>query len=368
MGPRVMSEKLLLVDIYVTQRNVDTLESTLQSISDPTKQTYGIHYSRNYISELTSHPSRNKKIIKYLREQNVEIAFQSPYGEKITGRAPAATWEYIFSTKYYEMSAKHKNKLVTRVQAMGYSIPAALADTIEWVSHPTTSISSDATISLNLADDEDMTIVNPSTLAHKYEIPSNGYNYSAVQPEHSNQAIFVPKNQYINAIDMYLDKADVSKLQVVKASTLSVTNTTDLEFMTPNCATNAACALPNIQYAYTQTMTPSIPTIFYYGYEEDDYWTFLLDILDSPYPPRVVVIPYTSFTPSPAAVRVFNQLAMKAGLIGITIVVNSGDSGSRMNKTRCENIPSFPASSPYVLSVGATKQVSILIFPTKFLS
>ena len=61
-----------------------------------------------------------------------------------------------------------------------------------------------------------------------------------------------------------------------------------------------------------------------------------------------------------ALLTMFATEAQKLGVRGITIVVASGDDGAnsfraRSNKTACGLSPSFPASCPFVTSVGATQ-------------
>ena len=57
--------------------------------------------------------------------------------------------------------------------------------------------------------------------------------------------------------------------------------------------------------------------------------------------------------------EIFNQQAIKLGLMGVTIIVASGDDGAPgvaaiYNSSACSYDPVFPASSPYVTAVGAT--------------
>ena len=51
----------------------------------------------------------------------------------------------------------------------------------------------------------------------------------------------------------------------------------------------------------------------------------------------------------------FNQVAREAALLGITIVVASGDNGSGNGIGDGKNHVDFPASCPYVLAVGGTR-------------
>jgi kumamolisin len=57
---------------------------------------------------------------------------------------------------------------------------------------------------------------------------------------------------------------------------------------------------------------------------------------------------------SPAAVNAINERLQIAALLGITVCVSSGDSGSGCDLTDKRCHVQFPSSSPYVLSVGGT--------------
>ena len=61
---------------------------------------------------------------------------------------------------------------------------------------------------------------------------------------------------------------------------------------------------------------------------------------------------------SPQSIANFHQLAQEAALLGITVVVASGDSGSSNGVNDGKNHVDFPASCPHVLSVGGTRLVA----------
>jgi len=54
----------------------------------------------------------------------------------------------------------------------------------------------------------------------------------------------------------------------------------------------------------------------------------------------------------------FDEVAQEAGLLGITVLVASGDNGSSDGLTDGQNHVDFPASSPHVLACGGTRLVS----------
>jgi len=55
----------------------------------------------------------------------------------------------------------------------------------------------------------------------------------------------------------------------------------------------------------------------------------------------------------------FDEVAQEAGLLGITVLVASGDNGSSDGLTDGQNHVDFPASSPHVLACGGTRLVSM---------
>ena len=58
------------------------------------------------------------------------------------------------------------------------------------------------------------------------------------------------------------------------------------------------------------------------------------------------------------SMRNFDQVAQEAGLLGITIAVAAGDSGSSDGMTDGQNHVDFPASSPHVIAAGGTRLLS----------
>ncbi len=79
-------------------------------------------------------------------------------------------------------------------------------------------------------------------------------------------------------------------------------------------------------------------------------------------PPLIHSLSYGSLAPEDPKfdVESFNTQLCKLGLRGLTLFVASGDDGvanfvARQNSSACGFTPSFPATSPYCVSVGATQ-------------
>ena len=106
-------------------------------------------------------------------------------------------------------------------------------------------------------------------------------------------------------------------------------------------------------------MSPYSPTTYWYT---DEWFTgFLQAVVNTVKPPKIISISYGSVeTNMVASVYIgFDTEAIKLGIQGTTILASSGDDGvspfsARADRSKCGYVPTFPASSPYVIAVGGT--------------
>ena len=110
---------------------------------------------------------------------------------------------------------------------------------------------------------------------------------------------------------------------------------------------------------YITAMAPLSPTTFWHT--KDFFPVWLTNVAYTINPPLVHSISWgieERFV-SPAEFDAFEIAAMRLGLMGVTIVVASGDDGVHSQDVRqslqnCGYSASFPATSRYVLSIGGT--------------
>ena len=111
---------------------------------------------------------------------------------------------------------------------------------------------------------------------------------------------------------------------------------------------------------YLTTVNPYGPTTYFYvtlaDVATDPFLAFAMALADLVEPIYVASISWGSIEGEevPSIMASFDVEAAKLGLKGGTIVVSSGDDGANGLGTECGYAPSFPASSPNVLAVGAT--------------
>jgi len=111
-------------------------------------------------------------------------------------------------------------------------------------------------------------------------------------------------------------------------------------------------------------------TFWFYSMKNFNFWSDLTawcaELLDEPSPPLVISVSYGSQGdyPSDAYMSRLNAEFMKIGARGVSIIFASGDDGAGcggeassngVKACDCEFYASFPATCPYVTSVGATR-------------
>ena len=117
--------KLDLV-LAITQRNLDKLVEDLNQISDPISASYGKYLTHGEVMLLTSNQEATATVKNQLLDIGAEIIETTLGGEFIFVRAPIATWEHFFGTRFYSFS--HLPTGTKVVRALEYSLPTNLFD------------------------------------------------------------------------------------------------------------------------------------------------------------------------------------------------------------------------------------------------
>jgi tripeptidyl-peptidase-1 len=134
------------------------------------------------------------------------------------------------------------------------------------------------------------------------------------------------------------------------------------------------CGEANLDVQYLMSTCQECPTTYWFVDTDEHYcWDFMIpwavQVANMTHPPLVHSVSYggpEAFT-SHKLVRAFNLEAQKLGLQGVSIIVASGDDGvsgpmAREDGTNaCGYSPLFPASSPYVTTVGGTQVATTLL-------
>jgi subtilase family serine protease len=110
-------------------------------------------------------------------------------------------------------------------------------------------------------------------------------------------------------------------------------------------------------------MSPGSPTRYLHQHASIGVW--ISNLADTVNIPWVLSVSYGAYedTTSAQEMNTFTRAAIRMGIMGVTIVVASGDYGAgdtHYDRKTCRYGPFFPASSPYVISVGATKVITLI--------
>eukprot|EP00981_Chlorochromonas_danica_P004459 scaffold902_cov254-Ochromonas_danica.AAC.5 len=371
-GDRVAGNHKHRVIFALPENNLDYLEDYLHHVSDPRDPLYGKHLTREEVGELTRNTVASEGLLTYLREVNCTITRRSFYDEYIEVEADVSVWEELFDTHFHEYHlpairsethADYESMLSRPIRTVGaenYSLPEILVPHVDAVFNivdvmPPIPVGRVERIMNNKNNvSSDMVImdgtVRPSLLNSFYHTdPSYGGSQTS-------QAVYASLGQFMSPADL---------LKFQKAFSVPVQNITanigghvfDLV-----CRANMYnCIEGNLDVQYIMATGQNVPTTYYYS-DANTWAKFLLNVASMSNPPNVISISYGSdeANVSPDTLTKFNIQAVKLGVMGVTLVTSSGDDGVAGYYYRtgyyknCAYRTQFPASSPYVVTVGAT--------------
>jgi tripeptidyl-peptidase I len=386
-GYRVPPTQYHDVVFVIKQRNLDTLTRILHEVSDPASEEYGNHLSKEEIDDLTSNGDSNEVVLAYLKSVGAKMVIVECSGELITARAPISLWERILDTEFHMFSHKSENHASdttdetdtldgkTFIRSEKYSIPISLDDHIAFV--------------LN-------TIQIPQLQSRRYqptEVPSHEaakssafsvsslYTEGSVSPQLLNDGYNIDDNTghpratqaALQGFGQVFSPEDLTTFQSYYGIPIQAVNKSQANMtVTPEwCVLNnlSICAESNLDIMYMMAVA-NTPTIHAY-FRASSMASWFLNLAHSKNPPLVLSLSYGAdenrITKGEALIMA--NAAIRLGVRGVTIIVASGDDGvsspyARSNPTQCGYVPSWPASCPYITSVGATQVSSTLIILT----
>lgn len=161
----------------------------------------------------------------------------------------------------------------------------------------------------------------------------------------------------------YISKGDLSKFQTqFNIPAQQITKLIGGLYFNGYCDPSKTCTEPNLDIQYLMGISRESYSIHN---SQDNVFQWIIDEANLNQPAMVTSISYGYLENDlingfKNYLNSFNVEAMKLALMGVTILVASGDDGvanwlARDDVNECTYNPSFPASSPYVLAVGGTQ-------------
>lgn len=354
---RVDNDYIHEITFVIKQKNMDILTDILHRVSNPLSDEYGQHLTREEINALTFNSEALHAVNFHLQSIGAFAISESLGGEYITAKAKIGLWEKIFQTEFFIFHQTHQNKFVEKlIRAEKYCIPRVLNSHIEGafnvIDMPIKAFGSVPKPSRLL--EVDTLTGDPSTYTQPgyitpYKLKSY-YNMSnsARGNKFSTQGIFATNDQYYSPNDI------TAFQRMFGLPIQSVIKAVGDHGSDQKCIENVYnCVESNLDLEYIMAMSPLSPTSHLYTDDTfSDYLIYLANLSD---PPKLLSISYAGYEISftQLMLSTFNNEAIKLGSMGVTILAASGDSGATSLST-CEYAPLFPATNPYVTTVGAT--------------
>ncbi|KAL1981322.1 hypothetical protein VTN96DRAFT_2763 [Rasamsonia emersonii] len=381
------------LQIALQQHDVDAFEQAVLDMSTPGHPRYGRHFQSHDEMKRLLLPSDEAvdAVVAWLQRAGVRDIEQD--ADWINFRTTVGVANRLLDTQFgwYVSDETH----VRRLRTLEYSVPDELAQHIYMIqpttrfghvrperknSHPK-PLPGEAHRALKAARlgagfNESLAcqeIVTPSCLKNLYHIG----NYSA-NPHSGSKVAFA------SYLDEYARYADLALFQGYLAPWAQGQNFSVVQFNGGRNDQNSSAdsSEANLDLQYILSLSSPLPVTEYstggLGYlvpdineptaadnQNEPYLNFLQDILKLPQKdlPQVILTSYgedEQSVPERYARTVCNLFA-QLGSRGVTVLFSSGDSGvgtgcvSNDGKNQTQFLPQFPASCPWVTSVGATQ-------------
>ncbi|KAL6703083.1 hypothetical protein ACN47E_010220 [Coniothyrium glycines] len=394
---RAHGSKTIQLQIGLKQGRFDELDRHLYQVSDPDHPRYGQHLSADEVDELVAPSSETHDLVHdWLRENgiNVENLGYSSAKDWIIVHLPIEAVENLLDTEYHNYR-HHDGSVVARTTS--WSLPRHLLDHIDAI-QPTTSF-------FHVTKQEATWVDKAVEVPQSYKTPTNNSiaavcNVTSVTPE-CFQTLYKTKwyktqaadknsvgfNNFLGEITirpdtkLFLDKyRPEASSQAYAFKQISIDNGPVQDGpLTYNQSTVEGIsreanldvqAIAGISWKTPITSwstggsPPFTPDLETPENTNEPYLVWVNYLLQQRSIPKVISTSYgdsEQTVPKSYAERVCKQFA-QVGARGTTLFFSSGDSGlggtnkcySNDGKNTYKFLPSFPASCPYVTTVGAT--------------
>lgn len=358
-GSRIHNSMEHQVVFVIKQSNMEELTRILHDVSDPMSRNYGQHLSKFEIDEMTSNVESRSILESYLAKSGALVTSETLRGEYVTASAAISVWEKMFDTEFYTFHQTQQDGRINKiVRAEKYSIPKDLEPHIESVFN-----------TIQITPQFYGNHTNPEIIP--YDVTGNVYNFpghttparvraaynmgTTIGSVKSTQGVFAAASQYYSPSDIGFF------LSYFEGVTQPVHKSIGNHSSDGLCsADTSSCDEGNLDLQYIMSMSPLSPTTFWYTDQSFSRWLTLVANMEEP--PLVMSISYGTEESylSISELSAFNTQAIKLSAMGVTLVAASGDDGAIPRRVRtsgqsaCGYAILFPASCPYVTSVGGT--------------
>ncbi|KAJ6111815.1 hypothetical protein N7523_007876 [Penicillium sp. IBT 18751x] len=380
-GSKPLPSTLLTFRLAINQPNHTDFEQNVIDISTPGHRYYGQHMNREEIQK-TLRPDNIvlNRILAWLDSEHVSPSKFKINGNWITFRTPVSQAERMMKTKYFNYHHQATNSTVLRT--LGYSVPSDVHPHIQLI-QPTTrfgNLNPLSALPINqpiIAKPADLkaecgTVIRPDCLRELYGLDG----FTATPSPWNRLGISGFLDQYARHSDFNQFRNRLLTGEIGEEFTEITINGGINDENSPQMTTEASL---DIQYASAMARgtlvtfysaggrAPLIPDADQPNASHSGNEPFLEQLhylIDLPGDqlPAVLSTSYGESEQSvpPSYARAVCSLFAQLGARGVSVIFSSGDSGvgsscqSNDGSKRTKFIPEFPASCPFVTSVGGT--------------
>ncbi|EIW59803.1 subtilisin-like protein, partial [Trametes versicolor FP-101664 SS1] len=383
--------------IGLKQDKFDELVTSLYEVSDPAHERYGQHLSKEEVAALVApHPDSVDLVEEWLSAHGLDVASsqRSHAGDFVTIRVSVAQAEKMLGTQYNVYRHGKSDDYVIRT--MNYSLPNVLHEHVTVVA-PTTYFSTMKSMkATSFVQEDGPTIESDAEFAHLLKGPSS----LATVPTSCNTVITPACLRALYNTTTYVPKATAKNSLGVAGYLEEFANRADLQTFFSRFRTDAVGGTfttvrvngglddqtdpgveANLDIQYTEGISFPTPNIYYSTggsppFKADSntptntnepYLDWLNFIAAQTTIPQTFTTSYgddEQTVPLDYATTVCNLFA-QLGARGSSIMFSSGDDGvgagdclTNDGKNTKHFQPNFPASCPFVTTVGGTIRVN----------
>ncbi|KAF2652973.1 tripeptidyl-peptidase-like protein [Lophiostoma macrostomum CBS 122681] len=381
--------------IAVHQPNQALFEQTLMEISTPSHPRYGQHLKRAELKELIKpRDESTDAVLQWLEDSGVADEDVVNDGEWINFVAPVSTAETMMDTtfKTYQSLARTE---IQKIRALKYSVPQEVREHIDMI-QPTTRFGQIRPQFSLVHDKEIIGDVNDVSVASTAAVNATCntsitpqclkdlYNFADFKAD-PNVSTLIGVNGFLEEYARFKDFADFARLFAPWAVGSNFTWTSVNGGVLDQRATNDSVEA-NLDIQYTAGLvSPAIKTNYYStpnrgelvpdldqpNPDENsnepylDFFTYLVGLEDAKLP-QVLTTSYgedEQSVPEEYSKKVCDLIG-QLGTRGVSVIFSSGDTGvgsacqTNDGKNTTRFLPIFPASCPYVTSVGGTQRTA----------
>lgn len=367
--------------LAMSQPNVAAFEQNVIDLSTPGHPRYGQHMEQEEVQRLLSPEAAiSNQILAWLSLENVPPDITKVKGNWVTFRASVSQAERMLQTKFFHYH--HHAANITVIRTLGYSVPKEIYANVQLI-QPTTRFGELSPLSALpidqpiIATPEDLkaecgTVIRPDCLRDLYGV----YNSTATPSPWNRLGISGFLDQYARHSDFNQFKEQFLPDEGGSSFTVVTINGGLNDEVSPGMTTEASL---DIQYSVSMAhntlatfystggRAPLIPDADQPDAGNSGNEPFLEQLhylIDLPGDqlPAVLSTSYGESEQSlpPSYARVVCTLFAQLGARGVSVIFSSGDSGvgsscqTNDGAKRTRLIPGFPASCPFITSVGGT--------------